>query len=201
MGLRISPSAFPKPGLDEVVHNPNETRTLVLGGGLFWCIDALYRRIQGVRSVRPGYSGGAKAQASFESVSSGRTEHIFVVELVYEPARVTLGQLLQVFFSIAHDPTLPSRRGVESARAQRSVIYCTTEAQRTSALRYIARLQQAGVYNSLILTDVSPLSSFFEAEPLHHDYAANHPRQPHIRQVTLPKLSLLEKLHPELLQR
>jgi peptide-methionine (S)-S-oxide reductase len=200
MGLRIAPSAFPKPGLDEVVTSPSDTRTIVLGGGLFWCIDALFRPLTGVVSVRPGYSGGTKAHANFETVSSGRSEHVFVVEIVYEPAKLALGPILQVFFSIAHDPTLPERKGVEAARAQRSVIYFTTPAQRSTALNYIARLQQAGVFNSLILTDVSPLASFFEAEALHHDYAANHPRQPHVRTVTLPKLNMLSKLHSHLLK-
>ena len=195
MGLRIAPSAFPKPGLDEVVASAAETRTIVLGGGLFWCLDALFRRLEGVVSVRPGYSGGTKAQANFESVSSGRSEHLFVVEVVYAPARIALGPILQVFFSIAHDPTLPERKGVEAAHAQRSVIYYTTPAQRSTALNYISRLQQAGVFNSLILTDVSPLASFFEAEAIHHDYAANHPRQSHVRTVTLPKLNMLTKLY------
>lgn len=95
MGLRIDPSVFPKPSLDEGAARPGEMRTIVLGGGLFWCTDAIYRRLSGVISVRPGYSGGTKAQASFDAVSDGRTQHTFVVEVVYEPAQIKLGQILQ----------------------------------------------------------------------------------------------------------
>jgi peptide-methionine (S)-S-oxide reductase len=200
MGLRIDPSIFPKPGFDEVVTRTEETRTIVLGAGLFWCADALYRMLQGVTSVRPGYSGGTKATANFAAVSSGQTDHAFVVELVYEPAKVALGRILQVFFSIAHDPTLPERKNFESTRPYRSLIHYTTPTQRATALDYISRLQNAGVFNSLILTDVSPLASFFEAEEVHHDYVAKHPRQQHVRMVSLPKLSKLKKLYAELLK-
>jgi peptide-methionine (S)-S-oxide reductase len=200
MGLRIDPSIFPKPGFDEVVTRTEETRTIVLGCGLFWCADALYRMLKGIVSVRPGYAGGTRGSATFEAVRSGDSDHVFAVELVYEPAKIALGQILQVFFSIAHDPTLRERKITEPARANRSVIYYTTPAQRATAIDYISRLKQAGVYDSLILTDVSPLSSIFEAEPLHHDYVANHPREHHVRMVSLPKLSKLKKLHPELLK-
>jgi peptide-methionine (S)-S-oxide reductase len=200
MGLRIDPSIFPKPGFDEVVTRTEETRTIVLGCGLFWCADALYRMLNGIVSVRPGYAGGTKGSATFEAVSGGQSDHVFVVELVYEPAQIAFGSILQVFFSIAHDPTIRERKTPEPTRAHRSVIYYTTPAQRATALDYISRLKQAGVYDSLILTDVSPLASFFEAEPLHHDYVANHPRQHHVRMVSLPKLSKLKKLHPQLLK-
>jgi peptide-methionine (S)-S-oxide reductase len=195
MGLRIDPSAFPKAGFDELGALPGETRTIVLGGGLFWCADALYRNLDGVVSVRPGYAGGTKAEASFEAVSAGVTLHAFVVELVYEPARIALGQLLQVFFSIAHDPTVRDHKRPGAANPCRSVIHYTTPAQRASALDYIARLKQAGVFDSLITTEVSPLASFFEAEPVHHDYVATHPRHHHVRMVSLPKLGKLKKLH------
>jgi len=200
MGLRIDPSVFPKPGFDEVVTRSDETRTVVLGCGLFWCADALYRALNGVVSVRPGYSGSTKASANFEAVSGGHTDHAFVVELLYEPAKVAFGQILQVFFSIAHDPTLHDRKGFEPTRPYRSAIYYTTPAQRATALDYIARLKKAGVFDSLILTDVSPLTSFFEAEPLHHDYVTKHPRQHHVRMVSLPKLSKLKKLYAHLLK-
>jgi len=194
MGLRIDPSSFPPPGVDEVAR-PEETRTIVLGGGLFWCADALYRQLKGVVSVRPGYAGGAKTDARFEAVSGGHTQHAFVVEIVYEPAKLSLGQILQVFFSIAHDPTASGRKAAAASGPQRSVIHYTTPAQERIAANYIRRLQQVGVFDSLIQTDVTPLSSFFEAEPLHHDYAASHPRDHHVRMVTLPKLAKLRKLH------
>lgn len=195
MGLRIDPSAFPKSGFDEVGARPGETRTIVLGAGLFWCLDALYRMLDGIVSVRPGYAGGTKEEACFEVVSAGGTLHAFVVEVVYEPARISLGHLLQVFFSIAHDPTLRDHKLPGAANPYRSVIHYTTSAQRAIALDYIARLKQAGVFDSLITTEVSQLASFFEAESVHHDYVAFHPRHHHVRMVSLPKLNKLRKLH------
>lgn len=200
MGLRIDPSVFPKAVFDEVARSPGETRTIVLGGGSFWCTDALYRQLSGVVSVRPGYSGGSKVDANYNAVSSGRTGHVQVVELVYEPAKLTLGQILQVFFSIAHDPTLRDKQGPVVGPQYRSVIFYTTPAQRSTALSYIESIQQAGVFDSLIVTTVSPLASFFEAEEAHHDYVAKNPGRHHVRMVTLPKLGKLKKLHARMLK-
>jgi peptide-methionine (S)-S-oxide reductase len=200
MGLRIDPSVFPKAVFDEVVKGSGETRTLVLGGGSFWCTDALYRMLVGVVSVRPGYAGGGKADANYKSVCSGKTRHVQVVEIVYEPAKLTLGQILQVFFSIAHDPTVRERQGPDVGPQYRSVIFYTTPAQRSTALSYIESLQQQGVFNSLIVTDVSPLASFFEAEETHHDYVAKNPARQYVRLVVGPKISKLKKLHAGLLK-
>lgn len=200
MGLRIDPSVFPKAVFDEVVSGPGETRTIVLGGGSFWCTDALYRSLSGVVSVRPGYAGGSKADANYKAVCGGRTTHVEVVELVYEPVKVTLGQLLQVFFSIAHDPTSRDKQGPLVGPQYRSVIFYTTTGQRRAALEYMQLLQQTGVFNSLILTDVSPLTSFFEAEEAHHDYVAKNPGRQHVRLLTMPKLGKLKKLHASMLK-
>lgn len=200
MGLRIDPSVFPKAVFDEVVTGSEQRRTVVLGGGTFWCGDALYRMLSGVSSVRPGYAGGSQADANYQAVSSGRTGHAFVVEVVYDPVKLRLGQLLQVFFSIAHDPTQRDRQGSEVGPQFRSAIYYTTPAQRKAARDYIAQLHHAGVFNSLIATEVEPLASFYEAEEEHHEYVAKHPGRPHVRQVSLPKLNKLKKLHPDWLK-
>jgi peptide-methionine (S)-S-oxide reductase len=200
MGLRIDPSVFPKAVFDEVVTEPDQRRTIVLGSGSFWCGDALYRMLSGVLSVRPGYAGGSKGDANYQAVSSGRTGHAFVVEVVYDPAKRSLGQILQVFFSIAHDPTQRDRQGSEVGTQFRSAIYFTTPAQRKAVRDYIAQLQSAGVFNSLIATTIEPLASFYEAEDAHHDYVAKNPGRPHVRQVSLPKLAKLKKLHPEFLR-
>lgn len=194
MGLRIDPSAFPRAVFDEVVRAPDETRTIVLGGGSFWCLDALFRQLPGMLSVRPGYAGGTQADANYAAVSSGRTQHAQVVELVYAPARLGLGAILRVFFAIAHDPTLRHKQGPDIGPQYRSVLFYTTPAQRKVALEYVEQLQHAGVFDALIKTEIEPLTSFFEAEPIHHDYVASHPGKQYVRMYSLPKLEKLKKL-------
>jgi peptide-methionine (S)-S-oxide reductase len=194
MGLRIDPSAFPRAAFDEVVRAPAETRTIVLGGGSFWCLDALFRQLAGMRSVRPGYAGGTQADASYAAVSSGRTRHAQVVELVYAPAQLALGTILRVFFALAHDPSARNKQGPDVGPQFRSVIFHTTPLQRRIALEYVAQLQHAGVFDALLKTEIEPLTSFFEAEPLHHDYAATHPDKQYVRMYSQPKLDKLKKL-------
>ncbi|MEY4580021.1 MAG: hypothetical protein RL701_4724 [Pseudomonadota bacterium] len=199
MGLRIDPAAFPEPTLKETAH-AGETRTVVLGGGCFWCTEALYRSLQGVHSVRPGYAGGSKADANYKAVCSGTTDHAEVIEIVYEPAILSLAVILKLFFSIAHDPTQKDRQGADVGRQYRSVIFYTNEEQCKAANAYIDRLQSAGVFDALVATEVSPLTSFYEAEAHHHDYAARNPNQPYIRGVSDPKVNKLKKLHARLLK-
>jgi len=199
VGLRIDPFAFPDPARE----NPaaaGEKRIIVLGGGCFWCTEALYKQLEGVESVRPGYAGGSKADADYKAVCTGRTDHAEVIEVVYEPAKLPLGQLLKVFFSIAHDPTQRDRQGADVGRQYRSVIYYTNDDQRRVAIAYIEQLEQRGVFDSLIVTEVNPLTSFYEAEEYHRDYAARNPSQPYIRGVSDPKLAKLKKLHATLLK-
>lgn len=199
MGLRIDPLAFPNPAR-ETVAPASDKRIIVLGGGCFWCTEALYKQLEGVVSIRPGYAGGTQAEADYKTVCTGRTDHAEVIEVVYEPAKLPLGQILKVFFSIAHDPTQRDRQGADVGRQYRSVIYYTTDEQRRVAIAYLELLEQKGVFDSLIVTEVNPLTSFYEAEPYHHDYAARNPSQPYIRGVSDPKLAKLRKLHPQLLK-
>jgi peptide-methionine (S)-S-oxide reductase len=201
MGLRIDPFAFPDPARETAPAAAGaEKRTIVLGGGCFWCTEALYKQLEGVVSVRPGYAGGSKADADYKTVCTGRTDHAEVIEVVYEPAKRPLGQILKVFFSIAHDPTQRDRQGADIGRQYRSVVYYTNDEQRRVAIAYIAQLEQSGVFDSLIVTEVNPLTSFYEAEEYHHDYAARNPSQPYIRGVSDPKLAKLKKLHPGMLK-
>jgi len=200
MGLRIDPSAFPEPPFHESPGTAGEQRRIVLGGGCFWCTEAVYRQLEGVTAVRPGYAGGSKSDADYKTVCTGRTDHAEVIEVIYDPSKLALGNILKLFFSIAHDPTQKDRQGADVGRQYRSVIFYLSEEQRKLAAAYIERLQQTGVYDSLIVTELSPLSSFYEAEQYHHDYAARNPNQPYIRGVSDPKVAKLKKLHPSLLK-
>src|SRR5262249_6966727 len=119
MGLRIDPFSFPDPELHEAEFAPGQKRSIVLGGGCFWCTEALYRDVTGVLSVRPGYAGGSQATADYQTVCSGRTDHAEVIEVVYDPGRLALGQILKIFFSIAHDPTQKDRQGNDVGRQYR----------------------------------------------------------------------------------
>jgi peptide-methionine (S)-S-oxide reductase len=150
--------------------------------------------------VRPGYAGDTKARADYETVCTGRTNHAEVIEVTYDPAQLALAQILKIFFSIAHDPTQKDRQGNDVGRQYRSVIFYANDAQRRAAESYIAQLERAGVYDAPIVSEVSPLETFYEAEAYHHDYAARNPGQPYIRGVSDPKLAKLRKLHADMLK-
>jgi peptide-methionine (S)-S-oxide reductase len=201
MGLNIDPFSFPDPELAVTDESATPgTHSIVLGGGCFWCTEALYRQLEGVLSVRPGYAGDTQARADYKLVSSGRTNHAEVIEVVYDPAKLALGQILKLFFSIAHDPTQKDRQGNDVGRQYRSVIFYANAAQRRAAEAYIAQLGRAAVFDAPIVTEVSPLEAFYEAEDYHHDYAARNPGQPYIRGVSDPKLAKLKKVHPGMLK-
>jgi peptide-methionine (S)-S-oxide reductase len=200
MGLTIDPFAFPDPELDEPTRAGGELRTLVLGGGCFWCTEAVYRQLAGVRSVKPGYAGDSRETADYKTVCTGRTEHAEVIEVVYDPAQLSLGQILKVFFSIAHDPTQKDRQGNDVGRQYRSVIFFADESQRNVSQAYIDQLNRARIFDAPVVTEVAPLTTFFEAEDYHHDYAAQNPMQPYIRAVSAPKVAKLKKVHEKLLK-
>lgn len=201
MGLTIDPFSFPDPKLTESVSGSGEKRTIVLGGGCFWCTEAVYTQIEGVLSVRPGYAGGSKETADYETVCSGRTNHAEVIEVAYDPAKLALGQILKVFFSIAHDPTQKDRQGADVGRQYRSVIFYSNDEQRAIAQAYIEQLTEARVFDVPIVTELTPLEAFFEAEQYHHDYAARNPNQSYIRGVSAPKVAKLKKVHAGILKQ
>ena len=200
MGLTIDPFSFPDPEQSEPMFAGNEKRSIVLGGGCFWCTEAVYKQIDGVLSVRPGYAGGTKDTADYKAVCTGRTGHAEVIEVVYDSAKLALGQILKIFFSIAHDPTQKDRQGADVGRQYRSVIFYSDDDQRKVIQAYIDQLTNARVFDAPIVTELSPLVEFFEAEQYHHDYAALNPNQPYIRGVSDPKVAKLKKVHAGMLK-
>lgn len=199
MGLTIDPFAFPDPELSEAPASSGK-RSIVLGGGCFWCTEAVYTQLTGVLSVRPGYAGDSAETADYKTVCSGRTNHAEVIEVQYDPSQIALGQILKIFFSIAHDPTQKDRQGADIGRQYRSVIFYADEEQHKVAQAYIDQLDRAKVFDAPIVTELTPLVEFFEAEDYHHNYAALNPNQPYIRAVSAPKVAKLKKVHEALLK-
>jgi peptide-methionine (S)-S-oxide reductase len=199
MGLRIDQGAFPDPEATEGVGATGR-RSIVLAGGCFWCTEACYRDLTGVISVRPGYAGDSEATANYKAVCSGATEHAEVIEVVYDAASIGLGQILKIFFSIAHDPTQVDGQGNDVGRQYRSAIFYSDPEQKRVAEAYIAQLERVGAFDAPIATEIVPLERFFEAEDYHHDYAARNPNQPYIRAVSDPKVKKLKALHRDLLK-
>lgn len=198
MALKIDPWSFPDPA--PAPDAGEAGNSIVLAGGCFWCTEAVYAQLDGVRSVRPGYAGGSEATASYDEVCSGTTGHAEAIEIVFDPARVSLGQILRIFFSIAHDPTQVNRQGADVGTQYRSAIFYANQAQRLIAERYIAQIEAARLFDAPIATTLEPLEKFFVAEPYHHDYAARNPWQPYVRAVAAPKVEKLRKTHVDLIK-
>lgn len=198
MALKIDPWSFPAPEQD-LTGEVGPAR-IVLGGGCFWCTEAVYRQLDGVVGVRPGYAGGTARTADYDSVCSGRTDHAEVIEVTYDPARITLGQILKLFFSIAHDPTQKDRQGADVGPQYRSAIFYADDDQRRVAEDYIAQIEAAKLFDAPIRTKLEPLEGFYVAEDYHHDYAARNPGQSYIRMVAEPKVSKLREVHGNLLK-
>lgn len=196
---RVAPHQFPDPRLD-TAPAPGE-QSAVLAGGCFWCVEAVFKEMDGVTAVRSGYAGGTAETADYESVCSGMTDHAEVIEVRYDPSRVSYGQILKIFFSVAHDPTQLNRQGNDRGRQYRSVIFTADEEQKRVAEAYIRQLGEAGIFDAPIVTQVEPLERFYEAEPYHQDYAARNPRQSYIAYAAAPKVEKLRKHFPDRLKR
>jgi peptide-methionine (S)-S-oxide reductase len=190
-GRHLAPHEFPDPAIDAAPTG--EPQTAVLAGGCFWCVEAVFKEIDGVLEVTSGYSGGTSQTADYETVCSGRTNHAEAIEVRFDPNRVSYGQLLKVFFSVAHDPTQLNRQGADQGRQYRSAIFYTGEEQKRVAEAYIRQLNAAGAYDSPIVTEVAPLEAFYEAEAYHQDYAERHPMQPYVLFTSTPKVAKLRK--------
>jgi peptide-methionine (S)-S-oxide reductase len=176
-------------------------QTAVFAGGCFWCVEAVFNELVGVESVLSGYAGGTAETANYKTVCSGRTDHAEVIEVVYDPGKVTYGQLLKIHFSIAHDPTQMNRQGNDTGRQYRSAIFYANEEQRRVAEAYIRQLNEAGVFNSPIVTTLEPLKEFFVAEDYHQNYAALNPGQPYVQYVAQPKVEKLREYFGDRLKR
>lgn len=190
--LLVPPDAFPDPQVDLPSPEGGGTQTAVLGGGCFWCVEAVYQQLDGVLDVTSGYAGGTAGTADYRSVCSGRTDHAEVVRVRFDPSRITYGQLLKLFFSVTHDPTQIDRQGADVGSQYRSAVFYADERQREVAEAYMAQIEEAGVFREPLATRLEPLEEFFEAEEYHQGYAARNPSAPYIAFNALPKL---KKLH------
>lgn len=191
LGLRVPPGQVPDPVLD---LSPEDDRgEAVLAGGCFWCTEAVFRRLDGVDEVQPGYAGGSADTADYKKVCSGSTGHAEVIRITYDPTRTSYGQLLKVFFAVAHDPTQKDRQGNDVGPQYRSAIFPLDADQRYVAGAYLAQLEQAGIYAAPIATTIEDMDTFFVAETHHHDYAARNPGQPYIQYVSMPKVEKLRR--------
>src|SRR2546429_2693143 len=167
--------AIPDPTLDAPLAATKGEQTAVFAGGCFWGIQAVFQHVKGVKSASAGYSGGAAQTAHYEMVSTGETGHAESVQVIYDPSQVTYGQLLKVFFSVAHDPTELNRQGPDTGTQYRSAIFYSTEEQQRIAEAYINQLNQAKIFNRTIVTQVVAFNSFYQAEGYHQNYAVKHP--------------------------
>jgi peptide-methionine (S)-S-oxide reductase len=186
----------PVAALDQPLAKAAGTQTLVLAGGCFWGVDAVFKHVKGVSSVTSGYAGGEKATADYDTVSTGTTGHAESVSIVYDPSQVTMGQLLRVFFSVAHDPTELNRQGPDHGTQYRSAIFYGSDDQKRVADAYIAQLGAAKTYRGPIVTQVAPLKAFYPAESYHQNYLKLHPMQPYIVINDQPKVEALKAKFP-----
>lgn len=189
--------AIPPPAMD-VPLGEGETATAVFAGGCFWGVQGVFQHVEGVRNAVSGYAGGDARSASYSLVSSGATEHAEAVEITYDPARISYGKLLQIFFSAAHDPTQLDRQGPDIGRHYRSAIFPADEEQARIADAYMAQLDREGAFTSAIVTRIEPGHAFYRAEDYHQDYMTLNPTQPYIAYYDLPKIDNLKRLFPEL---
>lgn len=184
----VTPEQFPDPAQDAPVGGHEGERVAVLAGGCFWCVEAVYKQLDGVTTLVSGYAGGTPETADYAIVSSGMTDHAEAVQIRFDPRRLSYGQLLKVFFSIAHDPTQRDRQGPDVGRQYRSAIFYADEEQRRTAEAYIRQLDAARVFDARIVTEVVPLRAFYPGEAYHQDYAERNAMQPYIVFNALPKV-------------
>jgi peptide-methionine (S)-S-oxide reductase len=189
---------LPAPAVDE--HAAGHTETAVFAGGCFWGVQTVFERVKGVTATTAGYAGGTKETANYEDVSSERTGHAESVKIVFDPARISYGTLLRVFFSAVHDPTQLNRQGPDVGTSYRSAIFYTTPQQERIAQAYIAQLDAAKAFPKKIVTEVTPLKAFYDGEDYHQDYAEKNPDNPYIQVCDIPKVAALEAQFPELFQ-
>jgi peptide-methionine (S)-S-oxide reductase len=190
--------SFPAPAVDAPVAKASGQQTAVISGGCFWGIQAVFQHVKGVVSATSGYSGGSSLTAQYQIVSTGATGHAESVKIVYDPSQVTYGELLRVFFSVAHDPTELNRQGPDEGTQYRSSIFYSSDEQKHIAEAYIAQLDKAKVFSRPIVTQVVPLKAFYQAEGYHQNYAANHPDDLYIRYNDAPKVARLRQQFPDL---
>jgi peptide-methionine (S)-S-oxide reductase len=192
------PSALPIPTVDEPATGGPKSETAVLAGGCFWGVQGVFQHVKGVQSAQSGYAGGDAATANYDAVTTETTGHAETVRIAYDPTQITYGQLLRVFFGVAHDPTELNYQGPDVGPSYRSVIFTQNDTQQKIANAYIAQLNAAGAFPAPIVTAVTPGAQFFPAEAYHQDFFDLHPNNPYIVENDLPKLNALRSTFPDL---
>jgi len=188
---------IPAPAVNDV-KAAGPVQTAVLAGGCFWGVQGVYEHVRGVRQVLSGYAGGDKATATYEAVSAGRTRHAESVQIRFDPKEISYGEILQIFFSVVHDPTQLDYQGPDAGPQYRSNIFYAGGAQRKIAEAYIAQLNQGQVFGAAIVTKIEPSRDFYPAEGYHQDFLTRNPRYPYIVINDLPKIEDLKRLFPDL---
>lgn len=189
--------AIPAPTQEQPAQ-PGATAVAVVAGGCFWGVQGVFQHVEGVKNAVSGYAGGEEATAHYNMVGSGSTGHAEAVEITYDPTKISYGKLLQVFFSVAHDPTQLNRQGPDVGSQYRTAIFPLDEAQAATAKAYVAQLNQARVFNAALVTKIEPDHKFYPAEAYHQDYLTLNPTQPYIVYNDLPKIENLKRLFPDL---
>jgi peptide-methionine (S)-S-oxide reductase len=192
---------FPDPVVDIPASASSGPQTAVLAGGCFWGMEAVFDHLKGVSNVVSGFAGGEKSTAHYETVSTGRTGHAESVAITYDPKEITYGEILKVYFAVAHDPTELNHQGPDYGTQYRSAIFYANDEQKKVAEAYIQQLDDAKVFKHRIVTQVVPLKGFYAAERYHQHYLENHLDQPYIVYNDLPKLAALKKEYPEMCKR
>ena len=198
---RVPISQFPDPIVDTALASEPQQKIAVLAGGCFWCVEAVFKELRGVISVRNGYAGDSAATANYRTVCSGRTNHAEAIEVGYDASQTTFGQLLKIHFSVAHDPTQLNRQGNDVGRQYRSAIFYADGEQKRISEAYSRQLNEARVFTDPIVTTLEPLEAFHPAEEYHQDYAARNPDQPYVVYVAQPKVDKLRENFAERLKQ
>jgi peptide-methionine (S)-S-oxide reductase len=194
-------AAIPDPAIDADPNAAKGRQTAVLAGGCFWCTEVVFEHLIGVEKVTSGYAGGDARTAHYELVAEGRTDHAEAVEIVFDPAKISYGQILKVFFGVAHDPTTLNRQGPDWGRQYRSAIFWNSAEQKRIAEAYVAQLTAAKVFSQPIVTVLGELEKFYPAEDYHQDFVKRNPRHPYVVVNALPKLSKLSEGYPSLVKK
>ena len=197
---RVSSTAtFPDPLTDSIVPT-TEAQTAVFAGGCFWGMEGVFEHLKGVSEVYTGYAGGSAESAHYEEVSSGATTHAESVKITYDPSQISYGQLLKIYFAVAHDPTQLNRQGPDEGTQYRSAIFFANDEQKQVAQTYIAQLNKAQLFERPIVTQLNPLDRFYAAEDYHQDYIERNPYNPYVMLHDLPQIARLQEKFPELYQ-
>jgi len=198
VGADAIDKAIPAPALDTPAAEATGLQTAVLAGGCFWGLQGMFEHVNGVTKVVAGYSGGTRETAHYEMVGTERTGHAESVEITFDPKRISYGQLLRLYFSVAHDPTQLNRQGPDSGPSYRSEIFFTSPTQERIAKAYVVQLTKANVFKSPIVTKIEPMKGFYPAEDYHQDFLIHNPNYPYIVVNDLPKIGALKRVYPDL---